>query len=246
MLKNLNVSEVKMVYNHRELGDISGLMKSIKSRGLLNPISVVLQKDKSYLVVDGHRRLSALIKLGEKKVDAIIKQEKMEERDVLLDGATSNEARKSLSVFEKYLLYKKLIDANYTTEEIASALDVDIRTVKSVTELGRHLPLTKLKDITYGKLGSHKPIGKVGIGNAKKIAGLTKSGKLNGPALDKVWETLKKGKRVENINVKNNNVTVTVSITMPLKYKEKFDNQLLAGKAINAFLQKRLFNRYRD
>jgi ParB/RepB/Spo0J family partition protein len=242
-LKTLNVSDIKVKFNHREIGDVSGMMTSIKTEGLLTPVAVV-KENGGYFLVDGHRRLEAHKKLNIKKIDALVDSDAIEDRELLLRQATHNEARKSLSVFERYLLYKKLQDAQYTMEEIASALDVAVRSVQEVSSLGRHLPLEKLKDVTYGKQGAKSNKGKVSLGNARKVAILSKSGKLNGKKLNSVWNVLKKGKKVESINVKNEILTHQITLSVPVKYRDKFENATAMGKAISKFLDMKLFKNY--
>lgn len=94
MLKDIAVSEVVVGKRYRQdLGDISGLAKSIQKIGLLQPIGVTPTKE----LIFGFRRLTAAKEAGLKEVPARVLN-----LDHILDGEyAENEYRKELTISER-------------------------------------------------------------------------------------------------------------------------------------------------
>ena len=83
------------------------LAKSIRERGLFNPITILEKNKKEYIVVHGHRRLEAYKKLKRKTIPAFVKP-KSKESSLITDLIHENLVREDLSVQEKALSIKLL------------------------------------------------------------------------------------------------------------------------------------------
>lgn len=69
--REIPISEIKTNKRFRkDLGDISLLAESIMYTGLLNPIIVKLNKDESFTLLAGFRRLKAYQILAKEKIPA--------------------------------------------------------------------------------------------------------------------------------------------------------------------------------
>lgn len=80
---------------------IKSLAKSISSRGLLHPISVVkVSGYEHYVIVGGHRRARAFRRLRRKTIPCIIRRQSTR-KDLALDLAIENALRKDFSPIEK-------------------------------------------------------------------------------------------------------------------------------------------------
>lgn len=115
------------------------LSKTIKERGLLQPITV-MKKDKIYQIISGERRWKAA-KMGNlKEVPVIIK--KMDKKASLVDSLIENLQREDLEPLEKAKGFKELNKLGLSVNLISLKLGVDRR------EIGRHLQFLELpKDI---------------------------------------------------------------------------------------------------
>ena len=83
------------------------LAKSIRERGLFNPITILEKNKGEYIVVHGHRRLAACKKLKWKNIPAFVKP-RSEENSLITDLIQENLVREDLSVQEKALSIKLL------------------------------------------------------------------------------------------------------------------------------------------
>lgn len=110
----------------RHVCDDAVLTQSIKARGMLQPLSVVRQ-EKSYLIVDGHRRFAALKKMKRKTADCLILSV-ASEREQFFTALTLNQR------------------SRYTEMEICDILEFAEQDLKFSDEslLGEVLPLLGL------------------------------------------------------------------------------------------------------
>lgn len=83
------------------------LTKSIRERGLFNPITVLQKKKDEYFIVHGHRRLEAFKRLRKKTIPGFIKPSS-QENSLLTDLIHENLIREDLNVQEKALSIKLL------------------------------------------------------------------------------------------------------------------------------------------
>ncbi len=113
-----NRFQPRLAFDEQEL---NSLADSIRRYGIIQPL-VLRNIGSKYEIIAGERRYKASLLAGLKSVPAIIKN---------TDDNTSSEIallenlqRKNLTVIEEAQSYKKLIDKNYTQEEIAKKLGV--------------------------------------------------------------------------------------------------------------------------
>lgn len=90
---------------HMEEGPLKILAKSIRERGLFNPITVLEKNKNEYIIVHGHRRLAAFKKLRRETIPAFVKP-RSQENSLLTDLIHENLIREDLSVQEKALSIK--------------------------------------------------------------------------------------------------------------------------------------------
>ena len=128
--------------------ELNKLADSIKKYGVIQP--VVLRKigDK-YEIIAGERRYKASVLAGKSTIPAIIKN---------TDDNTSSEIallenlqRKNLTVIEEAQSYKKLIDKNYTQDEIANKLGVSQSSIANKLRL-LTLPKEVQDALLYNKI----------------------------------------------------------------------------------------------
>ncbi|TRZ53827.1 ParB/RepB/Spo0J family partition protein [bacterium] len=102
---------------------LKNLMESIQSCGLMVPIQV-RKLGSFYQIVDGHRRVEAFERLGIKEIDAIIKD--CDDNKAQIYSVVVNLMRKNLSIIEKALAFKKILQAeDLTQHELAHAIGKD-------------------------------------------------------------------------------------------------------------------------
>ncbi len=90
-----------------EEGPIKILAKSIRERGLFNPITILEKNNNEYIVIHGHRRLIAFKKLRRKTIPAFVKP-RNQEHTLMTDLIHENLVREDLTVQEKALTIKLL------------------------------------------------------------------------------------------------------------------------------------------
>jgi ParB family transcriptional regulator, chromosome partitioning protein len=102
----MDIQEIKLTdliigkWQHRteSVGaDIDELAESIKTRGLLQPISVAeapSPNEDKYEIIMGQRRFLAFKKLGKESIPCIVKSKKDDELEYLIDSVTENISRR--------------------------------------------------------------------------------------------------------------------------------------------------------
>ena len=127
------------------------LAQSIKEHGVIQPIVVLAQKDGTYQLIAGERRLRASQRAGLKKIPVIIRE--MSSVDSLLELALiENIQRKDLNVIEEAEAYNKLIiQFKYTQEQTAQRVGKKRSTITNILRL-LQLPGYVKKDLEQGSL----------------------------------------------------------------------------------------------
>ena len=85
------------------------LVKSIKQNGVLTPVLVRPDKNNSYEMISGHRRMHAAIKAGLETIPAIVRD--MEDDEAIVIMVDANIQREELLPSEKAFAYKLKMDA---------------------------------------------------------------------------------------------------------------------------------------
>ena len=100
---------------------IKELSESIKSLGIIQPITVRQKGYNSYEVVSGERRLRASKLAGLDKIPCIIVSINSEENDLI--ALIENIQRENLNFYEEALSYKKIMsEYGMSQEELASRI----------------------------------------------------------------------------------------------------------------------------
>lgn len=100
------------------------LSESIRSNGLLQPISV-REKDGNYEVIDGHRRVEAHKILGLTEIKALVNNVSDKEAQVI--SVISNIQRENLSNIERAIAFRKILDQSIFKDkrELSKAIGKD-------------------------------------------------------------------------------------------------------------------------
>ena len=160
-IDNILYSPFQPRIQFKEDEDFEELVKSIKERGILQPILVRKKGEDLYECVAGERRLRAAKKAGLKEVPAVIKN--FTDEEVLLIALIENLQRKNLNPLEEALGYKNLIEKfGYTQEEIAEKVGKDRATVANLLRLLK-LPSIIQEDLLEERLT---------VGHAKALLSL--------------------------------------------------------------------------
>ena len=85
------------------------LVESIKQNGVLTPVLVRPDKNSSYEMISGHRRMHAAIKAGLETIPAIVRD--MEDDEAIVIMVDANIQREELLPSEKAFAYKMKMDA---------------------------------------------------------------------------------------------------------------------------------------
>src|SRR5919202_3706717 len=83
----------------RRVGDVSDIVASIPTHGIIEPLVVAPQDDGTYLIVAGHRRHAAAVKAQLETVPCIVRPMTDEER--VLAALIENGLRNDLAVTEE-------------------------------------------------------------------------------------------------------------------------------------------------
>ena len=110
---DIEISRIHSFANHpfKVLDDdkMDDLVKSIKQNGVLTPVLVRPDKNNSYEMISGHRRMHAAIKAGLETIPAIVRD--MEDDEAIVIMVDANIQREELLPSEKAFAYKMKMDA---------------------------------------------------------------------------------------------------------------------------------------
>lgn len=110
---DIEISRIHSFANHpfKVLDDdkMDDLVESIKQNGVLTPVLVRPDKDNSYEMISGHRRMHAAIKAGLETIPAIVRD--MEDDEAIVIMVDANIQREELLPSEKAFAYKMKMDA---------------------------------------------------------------------------------------------------------------------------------------
>ena len=135
---SLPIARLRQFENHPykiiDNDEMASLTESIKTQGILTPITVRPVGNGEYEIVSGHRRVFACEKLGIEKILAFVKELTREEAIVVM--ADSNLHRDGLLPSEKAFAYKMKLEAIKRQGE-RTDLTSDHRGQKSLTSVER-------------------------------------------------------------------------------------------------------------
>ena len=110
---DIEISRIHSFVNHpfKVLDDdkMDDLVESIKQNGVLTPVLVRPDKNNSYEMISGHRRMHAAIKAGLETIPAIVRD--MEDDEAIVIMVDANIQREELLPSEKAFAYKMKLEA---------------------------------------------------------------------------------------------------------------------------------------
>lgn len=110
---DIEISRIHSFVNHpfKVLDDdkMDDLVESIKQNGVLTPVLVRPDKNNSYEMISGHRRMHAAIKAGLETIPAIVRD--MEDDEAIVIMVDANIQREELLPSEKVFAYKMKLGA---------------------------------------------------------------------------------------------------------------------------------------
>lgn len=186
-------------------GDIAELAKSIKVNGVQQPIKV-RKVGKHFELVDGERRLLAVLKLGLSEIPALVDEGKRTKEDLLNLALIMNDG-KPLAPVEEADAFRRLVKGGWTPRAISTATGKSLRLVKDrLTLISAHPDVAAA--VKAGKLsvGLGLAIAKKAKGKGRKQKGLVKKAGKSKAATKKVAATLGKA----SLKTKLEKVAVTL------------------------------------
>jgi ParB/RepB/Spo0J family partition protein len=149
-VKEINIKDVVIVENSRlNIKNLEGLMQDIKHHGLKQPIGVSsTAKANEYVLVFGHRRLSACKKLGWKKIPANV-YENIEIQDILINNLAENIHREDTTPLELGRICDRLKTMDLTESEIAIKLSIPVSKVKGAIDAYKGIPAKYKHKVVY-------------------------------------------------------------------------------------------------
>jgi hypothetical protein len=120
---------VRKIKDHHNLKRYQAIVKSIRAVGMIEPLMVYSQKDKSgtYLLVDGHLRYLALKQLGMTTAECIISKDD--------ECFTYNNRINRLPPIQCHKMIVKAVRNGVRPERIAEALDMPLKIVQGLITL---------------------------------------------------------------------------------------------------------------
>ena len=110
---DIEISRIHSFVNHPfkvlDNDKMDDLVESIKQNGVLTPVLVRPDKNNSYEMISGHRRMHAAIKAGLETIPAIVRD--MDDDDAVVVMVDANIQREELLPSEKAFAYKMKMDA---------------------------------------------------------------------------------------------------------------------------------------
>ena len=145
-LERIKLSDIDNFKNHpykvENDESLEELKESIKTSGLLNPIIVRPKENGRYEMISGHRRKLAIELLGEKEVNATVKELSDNEATILM--VDSNISRERILPSEKAKAYKMKYDAIKKQGKKVSGPEVQNSETESDRNIRRYIRLTNL------------------------------------------------------------------------------------------------------
>ena len=145
-LERIKLSDIDNFKNHpykvEKDESLEELKESIKTSGLLNPLIVRPKENGRYEMISGHRRKLALELLGEKEVNATVKEFSDDEATILM--VDSNISRERILPSEKAKAYKMKYDAMKQQGKKVSGPEVQNSEIESDRNIRRYIRLTNL------------------------------------------------------------------------------------------------------
>lgn len=145
-------------FDEQELGELS---TSIKTHGIIQPLTVRKLSERKYQIISGERRWRASQLAGLKKVPAYVRE--ADDQGMLEMALLENIQRANLNPMEEAISYQRLIDeCNLTHEELSDRLG------KKRSTITNFLRVLKLSPAVQTALRDKS----ISLGHAKVLAGV--------------------------------------------------------------------------
>lgn len=129
---------------------LASLATSLKTNGLIQPITVQIEADGKFELIAGERRWRAAQLAGFSKIPAMVK--KLQEREMMEWALLENIQREDLNPIEKAQAYSRLMtEFSLTQEGIAERIGIDRSSVANFLRL-LQLPKSLWEEISEGRL----------------------------------------------------------------------------------------------
>ena len=153
-----------LIYPHpdnprKELGDLTELADSIRSKGIMQNLTVVPRAEGGYTVIIGHRRSAAAKLAGLSSVPCIIAE--MSEREQVATMLLENMQRVDLTAYEQAQGFQMMIDFGESVESIAEKTGFSKKTVRGRLKMAE-LDAGILKDVSASR--------QISIGDLDKLS----------------------------------------------------------------------------
>jgi ParB family transcriptional regulator, chromosome partitioning protein len=145
-------------------GGISELAQSIRTNGIIQPITVCETANNHYLIVAGERRWRAAKEAGLSKIPVFIRN--VDQDKILELALIENIQREDLNPIETALAFEQLIHQHHLThEQVAERTGKDRSTITNFVRLLRLSP----------EVREALAVGKIAMGHARALLGLDDS-----------------------------------------------------------------------
>jgi ParB/RepB/Spo0J family partition protein len=193
MKDEIAIEDIKILRNIRtEIGDVSELMSSIRENGLLHAIGVVKSNDE-YILLYGHRRFTALKKLGRKALvigKEVNVKEDVSDVDRLVLNIVENFHTKPNNPLEFGKACSDLKEMGLNISEIGVRLSAPKSKILTALTLLNDVPKSHQKDVSYVLANSSKR-GKLSATVASALAYFNKRYKISKPDLESLFNYAK-------------------------------------------------------
>lgn len=154
-IHHIPLNEIEIMTNIRvmEHDSIKELAQSIKENGLIQPITVMVNSNKTpiYRLITGHRRFEAYKLNGEELIPAIVKP-KMDEKDIHTLQIVENIQRETVSIIEESKAFESMKhDLHLNAKQIARMIGKSAKYVETRMMLANLIPQISLL-VHTGKL----------------------------------------------------------------------------------------------
>lgn len=195
-LRDIPISEIRSnPFQPRKTfkpAELSELQESLRSSGLLQPITVRAKPEgKGFEIIAGERRLRAASALGWDKIPAVVKD--LSDQEMLTLALVENLQRSDLNPIEEAEGYDQLIrQFGYTQQSVATMVGKDRSTVANVIRI-LQLPLGVKKLVEEGQLTSGQARPLLGLEDSTRIATFAKL------TIDNNWSAREVERRVREV-----------------------------------------------
>ena len=177
-IKEIPMNKIKIGRNSRlssRKEDLSGLMQSINSLGLLEPIGVIESKDgKGFEIAYGNRRFMAFSKLGLHSIPAVI-HTRRNDNDVDVKNLAENVQRRNISLSEIGRYASILEGEGLGLKELAVRLGVTVNYIQTCVGAYKSVPEEFREDLEPRMNGQKITPGKISIDSARAIMNAQKA-----------------------------------------------------------------------